>query len=174
MPVINFLYKNKNVYVSNYKIITKAFSLGFSSENSYVIRSILDLSNRDFPLSVDGNKTNFLMGMEHALIEGDEEKVLKMLERSSDPVEDEHEFIVSDRNNTIPNNNTTGKSTGNNIGSAISSINTITSSFTGSSIITSDTSMKTSEININNEQSSSVLKEYEKIDYRLLDKDTRK
>jgi len=51
--VINFLSKHKVMVIPNHGLVGKAYSLGLEVENPFVIRPILEMSNRDFPYVVD-------------------------------------------------------------------------------------------------------------------------
>lgn len=56
ISVLNFLNKQKSIGVPDYGLVTNAFCVGLASENQYIIRSILELSNRDFPYVVEFNE----------------------------------------------------------------------------------------------------------------------
>ncbi|KAM0680153.1 hypothetical protein GINT2_001536 [Glugoides intestinalis] len=59
ISVLNFLNKQKSIGVPDYGLVTNAFCAGLASENQYIIRSILELSNRDFPYVVEFNEKVF-------------------------------------------------------------------------------------------------------------------
>lgn len=53
--VLNFFFRYKVVVISDYCLVTTALCEGMNTTNSFIIRSLLDISNRDFPLNTDTN-----------------------------------------------------------------------------------------------------------------------
>lgn len=53
VPILNFLTKHRSVVIPDHGLVAKAFSVGLEVDNPFVIRAILDMSNRDFPYIVE-------------------------------------------------------------------------------------------------------------------------
>lgn len=54
--ILNFMNNYKLVVVTNYSLVTHAMCSGLKDNNSFIIRSILEMSNRDFPYVVENEK----------------------------------------------------------------------------------------------------------------------
>lgn len=51
--ILNFLTRYKVVVIPEYNLVNNALCVGMESENSYITRYLLEISNRDFPLTID-------------------------------------------------------------------------------------------------------------------------
>lgn len=61
IPILNFLNKHKVIVIPEYNLVTNAFCVGLESDNPYITRSILDISNRCFPYTLETHEnTSFI------------------------------------------------------------------------------------------------------------------
>ncbi|ELA41556.1 uncharacterized protein VICG_01420 [Vittaforma corneae ATCC 50505] len=58
ISILNFLHKYKVVAIPDYTLVTKAFCLGLEGDNPFIIRPILEMSNRDFPYTIESITQN--------------------------------------------------------------------------------------------------------------------
>lgn len=58
ISILNFLNNHKLVVIPDYNLVTKAFCLGLEGDNPFIIRPVLEISNRDFPFRIDISDSN--------------------------------------------------------------------------------------------------------------------
>lgn len=58
ISILNFLNKHKVVAIPDYNLVTKAFCLGLEGDNPFIIRPVLEMSNRDFPYTIESITQN--------------------------------------------------------------------------------------------------------------------